>query len=92
MEIARETVDEMAVNRFCVAMKNRMAVARSKGRNYWEQKDLCSTEVLADGLLKNVVSGDFLDVAVYAMMLYERGESPEVMKTQIERLFGVNLT
>ena len=68
--------DEEAVDRFAVAMKDRMSKARLKGRHGWNDPLQCSIERLADLLVGNLSKGNpgtFEDIANFAMMLYHRG-------------------
>ncbi|MBV7427309.1 MULTISPECIES: hypothetical protein [unclassified Acidovorax] len=70
--------DDAAVDRFAAAMKAKLASARAKGRGGWENKDQCQQEDLALDLRKHVNKGDPVDVANFAMMLHQRGESTKL--------------
>jgi hypothetical protein len=59
--------DDLAVDRFAAAMKDKMAAARAKGRGGWEK---CSPEYLTFLLREHVEKGDPRDVANFCMMLW----------------------
>ena len=67
--------DDAAVDQFAAAMKAKMAKQRAKGYSGWDDKAACPTERLQKMLAEHVVKGDPVDVANFAMMLAERGES-----------------
>lgn len=66
--------DDEAVDRFAAAMKEKLAVARTKGRNGWENKAAVSGEELTDALVDHLWKGDPRDVANFCMFLWARGE------------------
>lgn len=66
--------DDIAVDRFAVAMKAKLAQKRDEGRGGWENKLECSAEILSDMLRDHTYKGDPVDVANFAMMLHQRGE------------------
>ena len=70
--------DDAAVDRFAAALKAQLASARAKGRSGWEDKAQCQQESLALDLRKHVHKGDPVDVANFAMMLHQRGESTKL--------------
>jgi hypothetical protein len=65
-------LDNKAVDAFAVALKDKLAKARAKGRSGWQD---CPTQVLREGLRTHTEKGDPLDVAAYAMFLWARWES-----------------
>lgn len=67
--------DALAVDRFAIAMKAKLAKKRAEGRGGWEDKEACSAEFLSHLLREHVDKGDPIDVANLAMMLHQRGES-----------------
>lgn len=74
--------DDLAVDRFAVAMKIKLAAARAKGRSGWNDKESCSGEHLAQLLVEHLGKGNtgtFEDVANFAMMLHQRRESTQLM-------------
>lgn len=80
--------DDIAVDRFAAAMKEKMAAARAKGRGGWEGPT-CNAQLLSDMLRDHVAKGDPRDVANFCMMLWNRGEAiqlpapaPQPMTTQ----------
>jgi hypothetical protein len=66
--------DELAVDRFALAMKVKLALSRTKGRGGWDDPEKCSMQELAAMLICSVFKGDPVDVANFAMMLYQRGD------------------
>ncbi|WP_019025346.1 MULTISPECIES: hypothetical protein [unclassified Thioalkalivibrio] len=74
--------DDAAVDRFATAMKEKLAGAREKGRGGWDDPEQCSGEMLARMLFEHLGKGNpgnFQDIANLAMMLHQRGESPELL-------------
>lgn len=87
MQAARATQsaqhpDDLAVDRFAAAMKEKMALARAKGRGGWNDPAQCSVERLATMLVEHIAKGDPVDVANFAMMLHQRGAGLEVLAQQ----------
>lgn len=71
--------DDLAL---AAAMKARLARSREKGRGGWDDKMLCRGEYLATLLLEHIgedKEGAFDNVTNFAMMLHQRGESPELL-------------
>jgi|TARA_R110000851_G_scaffold24942_2_gene72042 hypothetical protein len=80
--------DDIAVDRFAAAMKVKLAAARAKGRDGWDDATLCSAEFLADLLVSHLGkgnAGNLEDVANLAMMLHQRGEDPFVLANRFAR-------
>ena len=74
--------DDLAIDRFAAAMKEKMAASRAKGRSGWEDRDACSDALLAGMLVGHLPKGNrgnFEDVANLAMMLHQRGADPAVL-------------
>lgn len=67
--------DDEAVDRFAAAMKAKLAQKRTEGRGGWDNKATCSQEFLSFLLREHVEKGDPVDVASFAMMLHQRGET-----------------
>ncbi len=61
--------DDVAVDTFAAAMKEKMAAARAKGRTGWQN---CSTEYLSKLLIEHIRKGDPRDVANFCMMLWHQ--------------------
>lgn len=75
-------VDNLAVDRFTAAMRVKLAASRAKGRDGWQDPDLCPEERLAEMLVGHLPKGNpgnFLDIAIIAMMLHERGTDPAII-------------
>jgi hypothetical protein len=62
--------DNVAVHNFAGAMKAKMAASRAKGRGGWLQ---CPVDQLQAMLTEHLNKGDPVDVANFAMMLWNRG-------------------
>jgi hypothetical protein len=63
--------DDAAVDRFAVAMKQKLAQAREKGRGGWEQCDPVELSIM---LREHVEKGDPRDVANFCMFLWNLGK------------------
>ncbi|WP_197523696.1 hypothetical protein [Agrobacterium vitis] len=66
--------DDIAVDRFAAAMKEKLAKKRLEGRSGWEDKDDCSQLFISQLLREHVEKGDPIDVGNFAMMLHQREE------------------
>lgn len=64
--------DDLAVDRFAVAMKAKMAASRAKGRGGWDDESQCTMGTLAKMLVEHMAKGDPIDIAIFAMMLHQR--------------------
>lgn len=64
--------DDLAVDRFAEAMRQKMALSRVKGRGGWQT---ASAEHLTLLLLHHLEKGDPVDIANFSMMLHENGFS-----------------
>lgn len=67
LDIPLPDTDNLAVDKFALAMKRRLQTARERGRKGWEG---ATAECLSKGLISNLLSGDLVDVANFAMMLH----------------------
>ena len=65
-------LDCQAVDEFATAMKEKLAVAREKGRGGWQD---CAPSVLSRMLREHVEKGDPRDVANFCMFLWHHGVS-----------------
>lgn len=77
--------DDEAVDRFASAMHAKMAQARAKGKEGWDDPERCPSGLLAHSCMTAAVHAnqlqsagtdkpeDWVDVANYAMMLWARG-------------------
>lgn len=66
--------DDLAVDRFAAAMKEKLAAARAKGRGGWDDKEDLEAH-LSNLLRSHVEKGDPRDVANFCCFLWNRGES-----------------
>lgn len=66
--------DDVAIDRFAAAMKAKMAASRAKGRGGWDDTAQCPTERLQSMLLGHLEKGDPMDIAIFSMMLWSRGD------------------
>lgn len=65
--------DDEAVDRFASAMHAKMAQARAKGKEGWDDPERCTEDVLEAWAVLSVENREWVDVANYAMMLWARG-------------------
>lgn len=75
--------DDLAIERFAQAMKEKMARSRAKGRSGWNDPVQVSNARLAQMLVEHLAKGNagtFEDVANFAMMLHQRGADPVVLQ------------
>lgn len=80
MAIAPSHKDNTGVEVLAAAMKNKMRVCRVRGKGGWDDPKKCSVEMLLSLLQREVSKGvevDPVDVANYAMMIYNRGIAGE---------------
>lgn len=66
--------DNLAIDNFAQAMKEKMAKQRAKGYSGWESRSECSAESLRSMLIDHIKKGDPVDVGNFAMMLFNRGD------------------
>ncbi|MDH0520605.1 hypothetical protein [Achromobacter xylosoxidans] len=66
--------DDIAVDRFAVAMKAKLAKKRAEGRGGWSDQSQCTAAFLSQLLHGHVHKGDPVDVGNLAMMLHQRGD------------------
>ena len=69
---ATQHPDDIAVDKFAVAMKDKMAASRTKGRGGWENPEECGIEDLACMLVQHVEKGDPVDIGNFCMMVWNR--------------------
>lgn len=74
MQVRDVHPDDIAVDRFAVAMKEKLAKKRAEGRGGWDSHEECSAEYLSYLLVQHIRKGDPLDVGNLAMMLHQRGD------------------
>jgi hypothetical protein len=75
--------DDIAVDKFAAAMKEKMAKSRAKGRSGWDDPLQCSGGDLASMLVQHIKKGDPVDVANFCMMLHQRGISGYEMQAAL---------
>jgi hypothetical protein len=64
--------DDVAVDRFAAAMKEKLAVKRAQGRGGWDDPEQCSLDYLVRLFHDHVSKGDPIDIGNFAMMLWNR--------------------
>lgn len=69
--------DDVSVNRFCVAMIEKLAKKRDEGRSGWDDPQECTLGMLAEMLVSHLAKGDPVDIANFCMMVWTRGETDE---------------
>lgn len=83
---SQEEIDEAAVTLFSAEMRAKLAASRAKGRDGWHDPALCPETRLAAMLVGHLPkgnAGNFLDLAILAMMLHARGADPAILRTAI---------
>lgn len=74
LELKSQHPDDLAVDEFAQAMKEKLAKKRDDGFFGWWDKAECNTEFLGKKLREHVEKGDTIDVANFCMFLAARGE------------------
>lgn len=64
--------DAIGVARFSLAMSNKLDAKRAEGRGGWNNPEECSVESLCVMLADHVKKGDMVDIANFAMMIWNR--------------------
>lgn len=67
--------DDEAVDRFAAAMHAKMAQARAKGKEGWDDPERMKECELENKAQHALLAAEWVDVANYAMMLWARGQS-----------------
>lgn len=83
---SQEEADELALSAFTEIMRAKLAASRAKGRNGWQVPELCPVERLAEmmaGHLGKTNEGNFVDLAVFSMMLHMRQAPPAILLNAI---------
>lgn len=75
-----EHLDDIAVDLFASAMKQKLARKRAEGRGGWSDPNVCTVADLHRWMTEHIEKGDPVDVANFAMMIWHR--------TSFERLNG----
>lgn len=66
--------DDEAVDTFAQAMHDKMAAARAKGKEGWDDPERCNVGQLETECRRAAAACEWVDVANYAMMLWNRGQ------------------
>lgn len=85
--------DDLAIDNFAQAMKEKMAKQRAKDYSGWNDKSACSEQKLQGQLLHHIAKGDPVDVGNFAMMLFNRGENTNnhLCAEKLLELYGDNM-
>jgi transcriptional regulator with XRE-family HTH domain len=67
--------DDTAVDRFAIAMKDKLAKKRGEGRAGWDDEEYCPVEWLKQEMKRHSLKGDPVDVGNFAMMIWNRENS-----------------
>jgi hypothetical protein len=86
-DTAKQHTDSLALQAFLVAASQKMARGRAKGRYCWDNPNVCSAEDLNRMLVEHLGEGDPMDVALFAFMLWFRGEKTKASDGQEELHF-----
>ena len=74
--MTEEEIDEMALQNFTQAMREKLKHARENGRQGWHASNVCNLEELARMFYEHVEKGDLVDIANFAMFLHQREGRP----------------
>lgn len=66
--------DDEAVDQFALAMHAKMAKARANGKEGWDDPERCNVGQLETECRRAAAACEWVDVANYAMMLWNRGQ------------------
>lgn len=85
--------DDEAVDKFAAAMHAKMAAARAKGKEGWDDPERCTSRTLVALYVRSVTDGRIVDSANYAMMLHQRdleamGYLQEMIRKELEEQWG----
>ncbi|MDD4506220.1 MAG: hypothetical protein PHE60_07610 [Sulfurospirillaceae bacterium] len=75
--------DNEAVDQFAKAMKEKLAIAREKGRSGWDNRETCTGKHLADLFWKQTTKenkDNYIDLANFLMFLHVRGVHENVLR------------
>ena len=84
----QEQIDEAALSRFTLRMREKLAASRAKGRDGWHDPALCPETRLAEMLIGHLPKGNpgnLIDLAILAMMLQERGADEGILLGPLAR-------
>lgn len=74
--MAGDRADRTGVERFAAAMSDKLHLKADEGRGGWNKPDECSVEDLCLMMAAHIKKGDMVDVANFAMMIWNR-ENPK---------------
>lgn len=78
--------DDMAVDRFAAAMKDKLAKKREQGYAGWDSEE-CQIESLAQMLVDHVNKGDPIDIANFSMMIHQRESDFDIRRLLVKQAF-----
>ena len=70
-------IDTRAVLLTAQGMLDKMYASSDAGRSGWHDPTRCSTRMLMTALLEHIAKGDMIDVANFAMMLWQRQQTDD---------------
>jgi len=87
IQMAREgfaaaRADENGVDALARAMKEKLHAKRLEGYGGWNKPDECTVEHLAKLLLDHLPKGDPVDIANFAMMLFNRDGGADALRAE----------
>lgn len=83
--------DDIHIECFSSQMKDKMRKGRAKGRQGWES---CPKEVLVEQLVEHLEKpnkGNWLDVAIYCMMMHNLGAEESILSKTLDKKLGKHL-
>ena len=83
MSITEQEIDKTALALFKAEMGAKLKAKREEGRGGWRDPDQCSIAHLENLLIAHVPKRDWIDVANFCMMLWNREKEPGWLKDQM---------
>lgn len=78
----RNNRDNWGVDRLAVHMKVKLAKKRAQGYSGWHEPQACTVDHLARLLIQHLPKGDPVDIANFAMMLFNREGGAEALRRE----------
>ena len=68
-------IDHTSIRDFAIAMRDKMDRKRAEGHGGWHDPAVCSVASLEWLLIEHIKKGDMVDIANFAMMIWNRKRS-----------------
>lgn len=83
--ISNALADDTGLERFLIAMREKLERKRGEGRKGWNLPKVCSLKSLRKMLNQHIEKGDMVDIANLAMMIWNREHPDGISRTTAER-------